>query len=55
MGDANLREHAKGIVERPLGLIEQVLRGAPQHDGARLTEGHTAEANRLWAQANGAS
>jgi hypothetical protein len=46
-----LGENAKSIVERPLGFVEQVLRGTPQYDGARFTESHTAEADRLQGEA----
>ena len=41
------RQHAQSVVQRSLGLVEYLLRGAAQHDGARLAERDAAELEQL--------
>ena len=36
-------EDAEGVVQRPLGLAQDLLGGAAEHDGAGLAEGHAGE------------
>ena len=36
-----LREHTEGVVDGPLRLVQDLLCGASQHDGTRLTQLHT--------------
>jgi len=42
-----LREYAESVMERPFGLVEDVLRSSAQDDGTSLTQSHTRETNRL--------
>ena len=42
-----LLEHAEGVMEGPLRLIEDLLSGSSNHDGASFTKRDTREAEKL--------